>query len=81
MTLAEEREFIGHRNDMATWFLWSAFENWCESNGWEDVPEIGEYDYERIVEAAQKLLTPDITIDRYQAALGYFAKRAEKEET
>ena len=78
---AIQRELDKSLNDMASWLLWSAFENWIESPGWEDMPEIGEYDFDRIIEAAQKLLPPDITAVRYEAVLEYFAQRAEKAVT
>ena len=68
-------------NDMASWLLWSALENLVDRTAWEDTPEIGEYDFDRIIEAAQKLLPPDITAVRYEAVLEYFAQRAEKAVT
>lgn len=78
---AEERELEKNLNVMASWLLWSAFENWTEQHGWEDMPDVGEYDHDRIIDTAQLLLPPDVTPDRYKSALRYLAQRAEKAVT
>jgi len=79
--MMEERELERNLNTMATQLLWSAFEDWTETQGWESFDEVGQYDYDRIVEAAQKLLPPDITTNQFKSALRYFAQRAEKAVT
>lgn len=56
--------------------VWVAFEDWAEE-GWESMPDIGEYDYERVVEAAKKLLPPDVTSAQFDSAISALEARAE----
>ena len=64
---------------IARWVIRAGFERYAEMNPWEDIPEVGEYDYERIMERAEKLLPPDVNGDEYATAMGRLELRADED--
>lgn len=60
---------------VARWVLHAAFEAWAEE-GWEQIPDVGENDYERIVETAEGMLPPDVSREDYEMAMVWFETRA-----
>ena len=64
---------------VARWALHNATERWTEE-GWGDhLPEVGEYDYDRIEERMTELLPRDVTFAEFEAAHKVLADRAETE--
>ena len=47
--------------------IWWMFEAWSEQ-GWENLPDFTEADYERIVDRIEKILPSDVTFDRIDEA-------------
>jgi hypothetical protein len=72
-----DRELQEQVDVMARWVLRAAFEAWAEDHGWEDVPEIGEYDYDRIMVHALTLLKDDVDMGEYSRAYEFFKERAQ----
>ena len=62
---------------MARGVIWGAYEEWVEE-GWEHMPEIGQYDFDLICETVEKLLPRDVTVAEFQAAYLTLEARAEK---
>jgi len=53
-------------------------EDWAEE-GWElHFPDIGQYDYERIVDRIKERLPRDVTMSEFKMAYEFLADRAEK---
>lgn len=51
-----------------------------QEHGWEDaLPDVGEYDYQRVCDRMLELLPLDTTTDGYCEAYQVLADRAEKE--
>ncbi len=64
---------------LARWALHNATERWTEE-GWGDhLPEVGEYDYDRIAARMTELLPRDVTFAEFEAAHKVLADRAETE--
>ena len=63
---------------MARWSIWNAFDTWAVQ-GHESIPDIGEYDYDRVVERAEELLKNmpkgDVSWAEYEAALKVLMER------
>lgn len=64
-------------NVIARWALHNAMVTFVEDEGWEAVPDIGEYDYDRVVECMAELLPPDVTFAEFEVAYKFLADRAE----
>jgi hypothetical protein len=63
--------------DVATrWLIRAAVEAWAEE-GWENLADFGEHDYERICEAAVRMLPADVTGDEWSEAYEFFAGRSD----
>ncbi len=61
----------------ARWAIWSAYADWIE-DGWEKYfPQVGQYDFDLIVEHMETLLPNDATIDEWRTANKVFVDRAE----
>ncbi len=57
--------------------LWNAYEDWLE-DAWEKYfPEIGQYDYDRIVACMEAQLPPDVSSAEFGVAYKVIADRAE----
>jgi hypothetical protein len=67
-----------HLDVAARWLIRHAVEAWAEE-GWENLGDFGEYDYERICEAATGMLPEDVTGDEWSETYEFFAARAEGE--
>ena len=52
---------------LARYSLWAAYERWVES-GWEQIPEVGMHDFDRIVERMAALLPKDAPVAEYETA-------------
>jgi len=61
----------------ARWALHHAYEAWAEEGWGNTMPEVGEYDYNRICESAELMLPPSPTLAEYAAAYEVLGKRAE----
>lgn len=84
MSQSETTEFdaalvLEHHLDIAArWSIRMAFEAWSEE-AWEGYfPEVGQFDFERIIESAEQLLPADVTSEEWQKTYDYFADRAEE---
>ena len=66
----------GPINVMARWAIRNAYEAWAEQ-GHENTPDIGLYDYERMCEAAEKMLPPDVTMDEFTEAFDVLVARVD----
>ena len=64
---------------MARWMLHNAYEAWTEQ-GWEQMPDIGEFDYERVVEYAEQMLPKDVTLVEFEEAFKVLEARVTKED-
>ena len=66
-----------HLDVMSRWALRLAFEAWTE-DAWEaHFPEVGEFDFERILAAAEELLPGEVALEEFQKSYEWFEKRAE----
>ena len=64
---------------MAAAFLWTAYEGWCEWEPWEaNGPDIGQYDFDRIVALMGAMLPTDPKRKKRVAAYERFTARAEE---
>ena len=65
---------------MAAAYLWSAYEAWVET-AWEyHGPDIGQYDFDRIVDLMGKMLPTDPKRDSFEKAYELFAARAKEDD-
>ena len=67
-----------HLDMAARWLIRRAVEDWT-GEGWETLGDFGEYDYERICEAAMARLPADVTGDEWSETYEFFAARVEGE--
>lgn len=72
-----ELELEHHLDVAARWAIRLAFESWAEQ-AWEGhFPEVGQFDFDRILDNAEQLLPGDVTLDEFQKTRDWFADRAE----
>ena len=68
---------------MARWSIWNAFDTWAEQ-GHESIPDIGEYDYDRVTDRAEELLKNipkgDVPLTEFRAALRVLMARVTEGE-
>jgi len=78
MSDIDERFELEHHLDIAArWSIRLAFESWAEE-AWEGhFPEVGQYDFDRIIKNAEQLLPADVSLDNWQKTYDWFADRAE----
>ena len=74
MTIDGE-EFERHLDVAAKWMLRWAFEARAEEE-WENHPEWGQYDIDRIIGRASDLLPEDVTGEQFREADLFFTERA-----
>ena len=64
---------------MAAAFLWAAYEGWCEWEPWDtNGPDIGQYDFDRIIALMGAMLPTDPKKEKITAAYDRFAARAKE---
>lgn len=72
-------ELSRHLEVLARWAVRWAFESWAD-DAWEGhFPEVGQYDFERIIDHAKALLPPDVTIQEFGESYAFFEARANAE--
>lgn len=67
-------------NTIARWALHDAFEEWIDEGWGNHLPEVGEYDYNRITDRMTELLPLSVTPDEFEIAHEVLADRAENTE-
>lgn len=68
-----------HVEVAARWMIHQAFEAWTEEAWGNSMPDIGQLDFDLIVERASMLLPTDVTLDEYRTTYTWFSDRAKKE--
>ncbi len=66
-----------HTTILARRIIRLALEDWV-AEGWENMPDIGEHDYENISAVAQLLIPPDVPQSALESAHRYFESRTDE---
>lgn len=75
-TPEKQAELEQHLDIVARWSIHSAFEAWVEEAWGNYMPDVGEYDFDLMVERAERLLPPDVTFKQIGDTHAWFAERA-----
>ena len=76
--MRDEFELETHLDVLSRSALHLAFEAWAE-DAWErHFPDVGEYDFERILTATRELLPADAAAEEFGEAYAFFEARAEE---